>query len=247
MALLYLRALKAGDRLALNSVEQLKTRSDIVSFSVMAATGVVSTLMAWLLPPQLGNLGWLLLRDAADHHASGGDRLRPEGPARDLGGAESWSGRMSASAQMSTVEMMNARALQATVPVHGDLLLVAAPTDQSLAFAAQIVEAGSASEHRVLSTGLAGRAVAPGPFVAASNNRASLEWEGLELGDLFYRVTRQTAGCAAPDSTCIFLRLHPGDYRVRWSDGLGAPVAKTEKFRVYAGETAVFSSSAVVE
>jgi hypothetical protein len=54
IALLYLRALRAGGRLALNPAERLTTRSDVVSFAVMAATGLLSALMAWLLPPQWG-------------------------------------------------------------------------------------------------------------------------------------------------------------------------------------------------
>jgi hypothetical protein len=54
IAVLYWRALKAGSRLALDGVERLKTREDIVSFSVLAATGLVSSLWAGLLPAELG-------------------------------------------------------------------------------------------------------------------------------------------------------------------------------------------------
>jgi len=53
MGLLYSRAMRAADALALNAVERVWTRHGVVSFAVMAATGLGSSVVAWLLPPQL--------------------------------------------------------------------------------------------------------------------------------------------------------------------------------------------------
>ncbi len=50
IALLYVRARRAADILALDDLERLLTREDAVSFSVLAATGLASALMALLLP-----------------------------------------------------------------------------------------------------------------------------------------------------------------------------------------------------
>ena len=55
IGLLYMRALKAADRLALDAVERIKTREEVSSFGVLAATGLVSALAAWKLPAGLGN------------------------------------------------------------------------------------------------------------------------------------------------------------------------------------------------
>ena len=54
IALLYVRAIRAADDLALNRFERVKTREEIASFSVLAATGLVSSLWAGLLPIQWG-------------------------------------------------------------------------------------------------------------------------------------------------------------------------------------------------
>lgn len=54
ICLLYVRALRAADRLALDAVERVRTMGDVVSFAVMATTGAVSALMAGLLPPSGG-------------------------------------------------------------------------------------------------------------------------------------------------------------------------------------------------
>lgn len=54
IGLLYVRAIRTADNLALNSLERLKTREEIISFSVLATTGVVSSIWAGLLPVQWG-------------------------------------------------------------------------------------------------------------------------------------------------------------------------------------------------
>jgi uncharacterized membrane protein len=54
IGLLYVRAIRAADYLALNSLERLKTREDMVSFGVLATTGLVSSIWAALLPAQWG-------------------------------------------------------------------------------------------------------------------------------------------------------------------------------------------------
>ncbi len=50
IALLYLRALRCSSRLALNSVERIYTRGEIVAWSIMCATGLVSALFALFAP-----------------------------------------------------------------------------------------------------------------------------------------------------------------------------------------------------
>jgi len=54
LALLYLRALKAGALLRLDAIERLRTRQDIDRHGLLALTGLVSALWAGLLPPVLG-------------------------------------------------------------------------------------------------------------------------------------------------------------------------------------------------
>jgi uncharacterized membrane protein len=54
ISLLYVRALRAANQLLLDERERVLTRSDVVSFSVMAATGLASALAAGLLPSHLG-------------------------------------------------------------------------------------------------------------------------------------------------------------------------------------------------
>jgi len=54
LALLYLRALRAGDRLRLDPVERLRTRQEIVQHAVLAVTGVTSAVAAAALPTRLG-------------------------------------------------------------------------------------------------------------------------------------------------------------------------------------------------
>ncbi len=54
LALLYLRALKAGDALRLDGLERLRTRQDIDRHGLLALTGLVSALWAGLTPPWLG-------------------------------------------------------------------------------------------------------------------------------------------------------------------------------------------------
>ncbi len=54
LVLLNLRALKAAEALALNPVERLRTRQEIVQNSVLAASGLVSALWALTLPAQMG-------------------------------------------------------------------------------------------------------------------------------------------------------------------------------------------------
>lgn len=54
LAVLYLRALKAGAILRLDAVERLRTRQEIAMHGALALTGLVSALWAGLLPPWLG-------------------------------------------------------------------------------------------------------------------------------------------------------------------------------------------------
>ena len=54
IGLLYYRALRAADPLRLNSLERLKTRGEIASFGILAATGLASCLWAALLPYRWG-------------------------------------------------------------------------------------------------------------------------------------------------------------------------------------------------
>ncbi len=54
LALLYVRALKAGAFLRLNPVETLRTRQEVVQHLVLAATGLASALVAGLLPTKVG-------------------------------------------------------------------------------------------------------------------------------------------------------------------------------------------------
>lgn len=62
---LYLRADACRDRLQLNARERYFARSEAVAWSILAVTGIVSTLAALLLPPRLGPLAgfvyWSLL------------------------------------------------------------------------------------------------------------------------------------------------------------------------------------------
>jgi len=50
MALLHIRARKVSNILRLNRLELTKTSSEIISWSVQAATGFISALFAWLMP-----------------------------------------------------------------------------------------------------------------------------------------------------------------------------------------------------
>ena len=50
IALLYLRAFRSSSRLALNNVERIYTRGEIVAWSIMCVTGLVSTLFALFAP-----------------------------------------------------------------------------------------------------------------------------------------------------------------------------------------------------
>ncbi len=54
ISLLYVRALRAANQLLLDERERVLTRSDVVSFSVMAATGLASAMAAGFLPVRLG-------------------------------------------------------------------------------------------------------------------------------------------------------------------------------------------------
>ena len=54
IGLLYARAMRVADCLALNELERVKTREDAVSFGVLATTGLASCLWAGLLPLRWG-------------------------------------------------------------------------------------------------------------------------------------------------------------------------------------------------
>jgi uncharacterized membrane protein len=54
LALLYARALRAGVELRLDKLERLRTRQELVSHAVLAGTGLVSALVAAVLPTRLG-------------------------------------------------------------------------------------------------------------------------------------------------------------------------------------------------
>ncbi|HPF70032.1 MAG TPA: TMEM175 family protein [Candidatus Krumholzibacteria bacterium] len=54
LALLYLRALKAGRELGLDDGERRLTRHRVVTYLVLASSGLLSALWAGLLPPRLG-------------------------------------------------------------------------------------------------------------------------------------------------------------------------------------------------
>jgi len=59
LLLLYLHAWKLRDRLALNEVERLKTRHELINQSAMVTVGLISTLLALTLPSRLVALaGW---------------------------------------------------------------------------------------------------------------------------------------------------------------------------------------------
>jgi len=51
LALLHARALRVADDLRLDAVERLRTRQEVIMNLVLAGTGVVSALFAWLMPP----------------------------------------------------------------------------------------------------------------------------------------------------------------------------------------------------
>jgi len=48
------RSIQVAEGLALSSLERLRTREEIVSFGALAATGLLSSLWAGLLPPEWG-------------------------------------------------------------------------------------------------------------------------------------------------------------------------------------------------
>jgi hypothetical protein len=54
ISLLYVRAMRAAGSLGLNRLERLKTREEIISFGVLAATALISCLWAGLLPHSWG-------------------------------------------------------------------------------------------------------------------------------------------------------------------------------------------------
>jgi uncharacterized membrane protein len=54
LALLYFRALRAGEELRLSAIERLRTGQEITAHAVLGATGLVSALVAGLLPTRLG-------------------------------------------------------------------------------------------------------------------------------------------------------------------------------------------------
>ena len=51
---LHAHALSKSGELCLNPVEKMKTKGEISSFMVLAGTGLLSALFAWLMPPQVG-------------------------------------------------------------------------------------------------------------------------------------------------------------------------------------------------
>jgi len=53
MSLLYVRAIKSKENLGLNGFEFLKTQSEILAFLIISATGLISALLAWILPAGL--------------------------------------------------------------------------------------------------------------------------------------------------------------------------------------------------
>ncbi len=54
ITLLYFRAMKIKDKLCLNSLEQLRTREDIVLSIILAVTGLASAIFAWIMPIKIG-------------------------------------------------------------------------------------------------------------------------------------------------------------------------------------------------
>jgi uncharacterized membrane protein len=53
LALLFLRALKAGPALGLDALERLRTRQEITSFGLIAMTCLISVFWAWVMPPPI--------------------------------------------------------------------------------------------------------------------------------------------------------------------------------------------------
>ncbi len=51
---LYLRAMVVADQLRLNTLEKLKTKADIILYTVIAITALTSAGLAWLTPPEIG-------------------------------------------------------------------------------------------------------------------------------------------------------------------------------------------------
>ncbi len=54
LALLHIRVLKVAAALQLNEVERLRTSQQVTQHLVLGATGIVSAVCAWTLPPQIG-------------------------------------------------------------------------------------------------------------------------------------------------------------------------------------------------
>jgi uncharacterized membrane protein len=54
LALLYARARSAADSLKLNALERVRTKEDIIVWSVIACTGLTSACFALLMPPRIG-------------------------------------------------------------------------------------------------------------------------------------------------------------------------------------------------
>jgi uncharacterized membrane protein len=54
ISLLYVRAMRVADSLGLNKLERLRTREEVISFSVLATTALLSCLWAGLLPQNWG-------------------------------------------------------------------------------------------------------------------------------------------------------------------------------------------------
>lgn len=60
MAVLYWRAKKASTFLALDPIELIRTESEIVSYIIVAGTGLMAALFAWVLPPYFDLAGGFL-------------------------------------------------------------------------------------------------------------------------------------------------------------------------------------------
>lgn len=70
--LLYLHAWKMRDRLALNEIERLRTYRSLINHSAMVAVGLVSLLLAVMLPPRFVTLaGWFYFSLAAYYTIAG--------------------------------------------------------------------------------------------------------------------------------------------------------------------------------
>lgn len=120
--------------------------------------------------------------------------------------------------------------------------VLVAPRSHSLSFASAEADPGRLADLGVLRSGFAGTAISPGPLGGSSwagDLRSSIVADGFDLGWL---PTRLGCGaCLVPSQGCVLSRLPEGRHVVRWIDGNGMVVARSQPFRVVARETAVIT------